>query len=343
MSTLANYMRITGIQVSDQDVDSRKVAIAALKAAWTKNPTFDSVFVKVTDTAAALSGDGTPSETLGKAVEVAVQKKSSSFLYSERPLDVGIVAGMVVTEILAGPPNASGWLWPDVWAAALWSALSFQPPLADTKREELRVNVLNAARERSISGAEVARQRVKVPDFGAVSLTPGEENKLGDTVKNATHATIDALRRNSALDREELDFLWWSQMRRSRLLNRPLEAMGEIVRVVAAGIEGAGHLRRMPCEVHREIVLRTIDANPTADLPGLLEALEPHREILVKLYVGKISVNEAALFPLLYAISNWCVDDTAASKIKRTAEEWGARALLEAALLNMRVSGPGTL
>lgn len=63
MSTLANHMRITGLQVSNDDVDSRKAAITSLKTAWNKITTVDKIFVKAADVAAALGGDGTPRKT----------------------------------------------------------------------------------------------------------------------------------------------------------------------------------------------------------------------------------------------------------------------------------------
>ncbi|ESZ35914.1 MULTISPECIES: GTPase-associated system all-helical protein GASH [unclassified Mesorhizobium] len=343
MSALANHMRISGLQITNEDVDSRKAAITSIKTVWNKITTLDSIFVKAADVAAALGGDGTPSEALGKEVEAAVQKKASAFLHKERPLEVGIVAGLVATEIMGTIPNTSGWLIADIWAAALWSALGFQPPLPDEKREALRMSVLQVARDRCIAGAEKARERVMVPNLGAVSLSAGEEGKLGNALKEAAAPTIDALRRNSALDREELDFLWWAQLRRSRLLRQPLDSIDEVARVVACGVEGAAYLRRMPCDVHREIVLRTLDANPSVALVGVLTALGPDRETLAALYPNGLPAGGAILFPLLAAIITGESDGLPAATIERTAEEWGSRALLEAALLKMRASGPSTL
>lgn len=344
MSTLANHMRITGLQVTNDEVDSRSAAIKALRISWGKITTVDNIFLKAVDVAAALGGDGVPSDVLGKEVEVAVQKKASAFLYADRPLDVGIVAGMVVTEIVSvAPGDSSGWLIADVWAAALWSALSFQQPLADEKREALRMSVLQAAYNRSRAGAEKARERITVPDFGAVTFVAGSEAEFGEVIKAAAGPTIEALRRNAALDREELDFLWWAQLRRSRLLKRPLDAIGEVARVVAAGIEGATYLRRMPCEVHREIVLRTIDINPTVTLAGVLDALKGDREILATVFAAGLPAGGATLFPLLDAIIRGEAADSSAARLDRSAEDWGARALLEAALVNMRSSGPRKL
>ena len=342
MSTLAQHMRITGLHVTNEDVDSRQAAITALKTAWTKLSTYDKIFAKVADVVMALGGDGTPSDILGKEVEAAIQKKASAFLYTERPLEVGVVAGMVASELMAATPTTSGWLTADVWAAALWSGLSFQSPLTEERREALRASVLEAARNRSIVGAEKARERTTVPDFGAVSTE--EEDDLSNSIKEAAGPTIEALSRNAALDREELDFLWWAQLQRSRLLKRPTDSIDETTRVVAAGIEGAALLRRMPSDVHREIVLRTIKANPTASLAGVLLSLGQDRETLAALYPSGLPAGGAILFPLMRAIIAGTVEGLpAGTEIERNAEEWGARALLEAALLKMSTAGPSTL
>ena len=343
MNSLATHMRMTGLSVSNEDVDSRMAAIKALKTSWTKINKPDAIISKAAEVSAALGGDGIPPEALGKEVEAAVQKKASAFLYADRPLDVGIVAGMVSIEMVSAVPDTSGWLIADLWAAALWLALSFQPPLGDPKRELLRASVLEAARNRSVAGSDAARQRVQIPDFGEVSLVAGNEGKLGDSVKAAAEPTISALRRNAALDREEIDFLWWAQLRRSRLLKRPLDSIDEVARVVSAGLEGAAYLRRMPSEVHREIVLRTISANPSVGLAGVLKSLGTDRELLAQVYVGKVPASWAAVFPLITAIVTGNADFCNSSTIERDAEEWGSRALLEASLLKVQASGPSKL
>lgn len=342
MNVLANHMRITGLQVTNEDVDSRKAAVTSVKATWGKILDVSAIIAKAADVAAALGGDGTPTVPLGEEVQTAVQKKASAFLYVDRPLDVGIVAGLAAIELLSDTPKQSGWLIADVWAAALWSALGFQPSLDDQKREALRTAVLEKARARSIAGAETARKRDAVPDIGAIAHTAGAETKLGETIIAATSPTIEALRRNAALDREELDFMWWAQLHRSRLLNRPLISIAEPSRLVAAGIEGAKLLRRMPSDVHREIVLRTLDTNPELDLAGLLAALGDDRATLAANIGSALPLGSVTVFPLIHAIQTEATDVMGAS-IKRSAEEWGSRALLEAALINLRATGPTKL
>ncbi len=341
MINLAIHMRITGLQVTNEDVDSRKEAVATLKATWGKLRNVDEILTKAAEVAEALSGDGTPPPPLGEEVQAAVQTHASAFLHVDRPLEVGIVAAVTAAELVATPANQSGWLIADVWAAALWSALAFQPQLEEAKREGLRTVVLGAARARAIDGAEAARQRSEVADFGEFTVTPGAEQGP-ENFEKATAATIEALRRNAALDREELDFLWWSQLGRSRLLDRPLASIEEPVRIVAAGIEAASHLRRLPCEVHRDVVLRTLDADPELDLCGLLAAVGDDRAILGRPYVDGVVNRAHNVFPLLNAFATGSTAVNGA-KVRRTTGEWGARALLEAGLVRMCSTGPAKL
>ena len=330
MNAIATHMRITNLQVTNEDVDTRTAAVSDLVATWGKLKDTETIIAKGAAIAEALGGAGTPSAVFGVEIEGAVQAHASAFLHSERPLEVGIIAGN------------SGWAVADILGTALWLALSFQPALEDVKREALRSSVLETARGRSTSGAEAARQRVAVNDFGEFTITAGEEVKAPASFKKATTATIEALRRNAALDREELDFLWWSQLGRSRLLNRMLVDVAEPVRLVAAGIEAAGYLRRLPCEVHRDVVLRTVREDPELDQSALLKTLGDDRAVLGQSYTNGLAGRLPEVFPLLHSLTAGA-PSAEGGKIKRRSSEWGARALLEAGLVKLQASGPAKL
>lgn len=338
MDNLPVHLRITGVAVTNEDVDSRRIATAKLGAAWGKIKQTAEIAEKGAAIAAALGGDGTPPPALASEVEAVVQKSASAFLAAERPLEVGICAGMAVVGIIAAKPGKSGWTIADVYANVLWQALSFQRPLADVKREALRREVLDLARSQSLKSANAARERDIVPDFGQLTVTWNEEDSTTTTnFKEVAEKTIAALRRNAALDREELDFLWWAQLSRSRSLDRPLAAIAEPVRLVATGLEGSGLLRRLPADVHREIVLRTVDNDPELTLADLLTAIGDDRQALVQQLPAGIWKNTPTVFPLLHALSTGAApsDDP-----PRRSSDWGARALLEAGLARMTEKGP---
>lgn len=332
------HLRITGLTPSNEDVDSRKAAVAALATAWGKNKDVNQIVAKAVAIAESLGGDGSPNAEFGIEVQTAVQKHASAFLYTERPLEVGVCAGMATMRMIKTEPGTHGWTILDVYTNALWSTLAFQPVLGDEKREGLRREVFERVQRRSLDSAEKAREREPVAEPIDLVVTVVEEGKLTTNFKSAAFGTIETLRRNATLDREEIDFLWWSQLSRSKLLNRPLVKISEATRLVAAGIEASGHLRRLPAEVHRDLVLRTADVDPELDLAELLAEIGDDRAALaVGIQMHNVTTYPAA-FPLLNAIATGA-SDCEGAKEKRRASTWGGRALLEGALSRMMATG----
>lgn len=342
MDNIAVHMRITGVAVTDTDVDSRRAAATSLASSWKKEKSATAIIAKAADIAAALGGDGNPPPSLGGEIEKVIQKKSSSFLYQERPLEIGVCAGMAMVSILAATPGNNGWTVSDVFGNALWSAMEYQPVIEGERRETLRREVLDAAKNWATASAEKSRERTEVPDPSTVTITIDENNAATNNFKGAVTDTVEALRRNAALDREELDFLWWAQLGRSRLLNKPQSVISEPTRIVAAGIEGARMLRRLPCEVHREIVLRTLDQDPELDMAEMLGAIGNDRAALAAEFNVDNILAHPAVFPFLHALVTGDADGPGAA-LKRRASEWGARTLLEAGFLKMISQGVGRL
>lgn len=338
MNNLALHMRISTLSPTDDEVNSRRAAGTALATTWSKPKGTVGAMERAQLVAAALWSD-LPPDTLAAEVQAAVQAHSSSFLASDRPLEVGICAAVAVGAMLEAKINPEGFSQADVFATALWSALSFQPALQDAKREAMRIEVLEGVRTRAMEASELARDRSTVDEFGAFAVADSDEAKTTANFKKATGDTIKALRRNAALDREEIDFLWWTMAARSRVLKKPLQAIDEPIRAVVAGIEAAQYLRRLPCEVHRELVLRSLDANPSLNLNGLIATLGESRGEIAAAYLGSaVATAQPMVFPLLNAIKTGLVDATGAS-IERSSEDWGARALLEAGLLRLVATG----
>jgi hypothetical protein len=232
MDNIPVHMRITGLTVLDGDVDARRLAVSDLQTRWTKLKAIDRIIAKAGEIAAALGGNGTPPTSLADEIQQAVQNHASAFLHSERPLEVGVCAGMAFVALAKPEPIVADWTVIDLMANALWSALAFQPALQDQKRENLRCEVLAAAQDRSTTAAEKARERSPVSDIADLVVTIADDNKVTTNFKKAMVGTIEALRRNALLDREELDFMWWAQLGRSRVLGRPLAEIPEPIRLV---------------------------------------------------------------------------------------------------------------
>ncbi|WP_296280797.1 GTPase-associated system all-helical protein GASH [Pseudoxanthomonas sp.] len=338
MENISTHMRISAVAVSDDEVNSRKFATSSLVTSWNKERDVSTLIRRAADVASALGATGAPSQSLGNEVQAAIQKKSSAFLYEERPLDVGICAGMAMVSLLDQQPTTSGWTNKDVYATALWLALSYQPVLEDARRERLRQEVLGVAEKWAVASAEKARQRVEVRDAQELKITIGDGNVINHNFKVAIGETVDALRRNAALDREELDFLWWVQSGASRVLGQQISSLDETTGVIVAALEAATVLRRLPSDVHREIVLKTLVVNPKIDIRELLATLGEHKQALGAPFIGGYATTNPSVFPVLAALAEDNLQDGGALT-KRTLAEWGSRTLLEASLISMSKHG----
>ena len=338
MDNLPVHMRISSLAPTNEDVDARRAAIGELSTKWANITDITAILTTAEAVAGCLGGDGQPTESFGLEVQEALQNHASAFLYTECPLDVGICSGVAAIAMLSNQPGTSGWTITDVYAYALWSALSYQPILAEEKREKLRREVLGFAQSFGRASANNARERSAVPDMGDLTVTIAEGGKATTSFKKATTLTVEALRRNAALDREELDFLWWIQLNRSRVLNRAYNSMSEPLRIVTAAIEAATHLRRLPADLHYDLALRTLDADPELTLQELMDALGEDRSHIVAMFKTARVTSHATIFPLLYGIATGTADLAGASE-KRKISEWGGRALLEAGLLRMCDNG----
>src|SRR5476649_164851 len=134
MENLATHMRITGSTVSNDDVDTRRLAIEDLSTKWKTRAEVKLLLATATGIAQALH-DEVPSEIFGAEIQAAVQAHASAFLYEDSPFEVGIVGGMAFIEIAKVKPSATTeWTTTEILCAAVWSALSYQQPLIERKR-----------------------------------------------------------------------------------------------------------------------------------------------------------------------------------------------------------------
>ena len=339
MSRVAVHMRIANLNVTNEEVVSRQQAVSALVANWKRLGNQNELAAKANEIAAALSGDGIPPAALGEEVEQAIQKSAPAYICGERPLDVGICAALAALALVAYGDEQSRTSAHDMFAAILWSALAYQPVLGDARREALRVELRDACRKRCVDAAESTREREDVEEFDETSSDAEEDAAEGILeVKRAAADAIGSLKRNAILDREELNFLWWAQLNRNRLLKKPLAVIPEPVRLVACAIEGAQYLNAFPAEVHRELVLRTLDADPKFNHEGLLKQIGADREALNGVF-GEVEIvgRLPEAFPLLYSLRAGEASEAGATVV-RSSSEWALRALHEGAIARLYLS-----
>lgn len=337
MSVMAKYVRIFWPDPKDEDVNRRNAAVLAVQE-WISK--FESSWTAI-DLASELAdsvADGHARDNFANKVEQAiVAAGSAAFVRENHDLEIIIVALVSALDLIRRVPVDTGEASVDVLAAGLWSALSFQSPILQEPIELLRQELLVAARERTMRIAESSRKRISVPEVGLLTLSEAQPTgtRANAAYRKATEPLVKALRENAELDREELDFLWWIIEDWSEVLGARLSDAPPIVRAVVAGIDGSLKLRRLPASGHRNVVLRGVPSGNPCALAAVLDELGDHRTILVK-SIDTVQVNRSStVFPLLWAIASG-ETDRVGKDVERDAREWGARALLEGGILQLK-------
>lgn len=338
MSVMAKYVRIFCPEPKDDDVRRRNAAVVAIQS-WITALDDPWSAIHLASTLADAVADGKARDEFASKVEQAiVDAGSAAFVRQDHDLEIIVVALVSVLNLVQREPDDSNWTPVDALAAGLWSALSFQAPVSEEPIEHLRHELLIASRTRTMLIAERSRKRMPVPEIGPLTLPEANpaSTRANMAYRRATEPLVKALRENAELDREELEFLWWTIEDWSDSLDGRLSDADPLVRAVFAGIDGASKLRRLPASGHRNVVLRGVPAGAPAALTALLAALGDHRSTLARsVNADRISQSPTA-FPLLAAIAGKKVDPVGAY-IERDAREWGARALLEGGILQVEM------
>ncbi|HDR8983178.1 GTPase-associated system all-helical protein GASH [Burkholderia vietnamiensis] len=338
MSVMAKYVRIFWPDPKDEDVNRRNAAVAAIQA-WISAFDDSWAVIQLASALAESVADGQARDAFALEVERAiVDAGSAAFVRDNHDLEIIVVAVVSALDLVRREPANTSGTPVDALAAALWSALSFQAPLLQEPIELLRQEVLVAARERTMLLAERSRGRVPVPEIGPLTLSEAQPtgSRANMAYRKATEPLVKALRENAELDREELEFLWWTVEDWSDALDGRLSDADPLVRAVVAGMDGASKLRRLPASGHRNVVLRGVPAGNSAALAELLTALGDHRSALAKSINAERVGQMPTVFPLLAAIASGDADRSGAD-IERAAREWGARALLEGGILQVKM------
>jgi hypothetical protein len=348
MDHIANYVRIFTPNPTDDLVDKRTDAIDEIAKAFRGQTTVRDILRSANDLAIAAQVDGPLSEYLSKIIEAAIRKSSTAFVAEKDTAVEMLVCGLcgALQALTNGTPTRHGETTVvDVLSLGLWSALSFQKPRTEAKLEKLRHTILETAQVHCARAGSQGRRRVQVgdPEFKlapkktptAETPTAEEDAELDADAVNLGLApfrtAVADLRANAAIDREEIELLWWVLSDWSTLLKRRFSTEKGAVAVVASGLEVGRMIRRIPAEAHRHLVLRNVPVANAFSLQEVVSAVGNDRSALATVDTENLIAQYPAVFPLLSALNTGSTQDTRA-KTKRPVGEWADRALLESAI-----------
>ncbi len=338
MADVATHVRIFEAEPSDDFVTKRVAAVAKLAAKFTKDRNVDVLVTIADGTARACHDPNAMRQALKEMVEQAVRDESTAFICAGNELQLAVVALLALDQAILGGKPAASLSIADVLASATWLAFGAQASSANPKVEALRAEILGHARTLCLSSASKARQRSAVGEIKVGAFAP-DLSDANAKLQEAVEGPLNALRENAILDREELDFLWWALGDYSVLGKGYYSTFAPPLAAVAAGLDAAQNLRRLPAESHKHVISRHVRPHEPMTLGEVVAAVGPASAALGALTGAEKTHQFPAVYSLLAALDGR--PDPAAHGEKLGLADWAARALAEAGFLRVTSLLPG--
>jgi hypothetical protein len=332
MADVARHIRIFDKEPSDDLVVKRSTTIAAMAEKFLKLKTYEDYFQVAEDIAHAVESEGFR-VSANRAIDVEEAIRAESPAFDRDGQDLQILTCLMLAALKAtkdAQPTSTAWSRPEIVAVSIWLSLGTQTPRTEPKVESLRAELVEASRNLINRSADGSRARTAIPD-PAVKIMELTDAKVAESVNKGLLKSIEALRQNAALDREELDMLWWSLGDWSNLQQQHFRQLPMQVAAVTAGIEGSNLLRRLPSEGHKHLVLRHIVDDSERSAVELAASLGDGAKAIRDAYSAHGYVKKFPhVFRLLATISGENVDTQLLGN-----RSWGARAMLESTVLRL--------
>jgi hypothetical protein len=311
MTHVAAHIRIFDPDPTDDLVAKRTAAIAEIEKKLSESRSVDEILRSANDLAYAAEPDGSFSAGMSQMIEAAIQESSEAFIAEGRAMEMLVCGMLSALKSLGGAGSISGRTTVnDVFALGLWSALSFQKKRTDAKLEQLRTELINSAYAHCMKSASRSRERLVVPDVEFKGPEPFDAAGIEKALKPFGNAILD-LRANAAVDREEIDMLWWVLSDWSLILDRRLSTDKVAASAaVASGLEVGFLLRRIPAPAHRHLAFRNVPFGKSMTLQELLTAVGQDRSALAAAFKADVRISQCpAVFPLAHALQTGVAKD----------------------------------
>ena len=201
----------------------------------------------------------------------------------ENQMELRCLAAIVVGELLSKASDRPG-KQATLLATALTSALNLRPAPTERYLRLMIEEILGKALEVVERAADVRRRRADVSELDLKSVAA--ETVVAMQHVTALQAQLTAVNRNSAIDREELNLLWFVVSGFSKTTGKPFssEPLGSVA--VRAAIELHEHLLLPAASSCFEVLTSMIESKRD------LEALKP---VALKEHVKSWKADEGAL------------------------------------------------
>jgi len=331
MVDIARSVRIFDPNPTDDLVLKRTKGVEALAVKYGKAKTVSDLLQIAHDVVSGLSSVtfDLPDARV-EEIELILRKESPSFDRAGEQLQILVCAMLALQKLFEeATPGSVVWTRTEVIAVGIWLGFSALPPLREVKLEKLRLDLQSAGRKLVILSTESARERQPIPDPDLKLADLTDVAKVNVGINNAVLKLIEGLRDNAALDREEIDLLWWSLGEWSELQGRSYRDMPASSAAISAGVDAANLMRRLPGEAHKQLVLRRVSGEEILTLAELIDQSKAEIDPIRQKFAGSFVTSFPKIFCLLSGIL------TTPSELSLDLRDWGSRALLEASVMKV--------
>lgn len=271
LSNTFEWERLIHPKPTDEMVTRRKAIVASILTSFDSEQDVDEVFRLVSTALTGLSPAIATDVEYGCVLRDVTKKHHEAFpsLLNENALDLQVTACLVVGELLTRKHTEQTWMTPQSAVASLCvSASSLSPSTSGLHLKFVQDALLAASREQLARATTIVRKRPQYDSEQFNELTPsGDAAAFWGVLKPVLASAFDALNRSSAIDREELEVLWWLYNSKSLIFDQSLSEMSAFDIALAAPLELVDRALCPPPKSLNSIVLGHVarsSSKPTA-------------------------------------------------------------------------------
>jgi hypothetical protein len=241
LSNAFEWERLTHPTPTDEMVARRKAIVCSVLATFDSDQDVGAVLRLVSAALTGLSPAIAADVEYGKVLTEATKGHHEAFpsLLSENALDLQLTACLAVGEVLTRPESKGIWReLPTAVAGVCLSTAGLMPVVTGLHLQSVHSSLLAASRELIARTAKIVRKRLGFNSTTLDEISPaGDVASFWGQLKPILATSFETLSLESAIDREELEVLWWLYNRESVTFEKKLSDMGAYDVAFAASIE----------------------------------------------------------------------------------------------------------
>lgn len=213
LSSAFEWERLINLNPTDEMISRRKAIVGGVLKTLESEQDVGDVLRLVSAAMTGLSPEIIADVEYAQILTVVTKEHHQAFpsLLSENTLDLQLTACLAIGELLTRKHGKGIWKEPQTAVAGLClSSVGLMQPGTGLHLKSVHEALLAASRDLLARSAKTARKR---PEFDSTDLDdlspPGDVAGFWSQLKPVLETALKTVTRASAIDREELEVLWW--------------------------------------------------------------------------------------------------------------------------------------